>query len=574
MQHWRYACRTIACCRSDTTRLPEPAHRLQLRTALAHRLALALATAAAPALLIAAIAYAFGQAVFSPAVAVALGALLWLAAAGLLAWREIDRLLLRRIGALAALANPLRGEDSAAGRWTATRSDEIDGIGSRLNALLDETESSRRGLDYVANHDGLTGVGNRRYMGERLAQALNHVRSHPHVPISLMLVDIDGFKLINDGLGHAAGDAALCEVAKRLRTLLRPEDALARLGGDEFALLLYNLRSHEAGELFQKLVRAVGAPLRLERRSLSLGVSCGIAEGLAGMSAHDWQRRADLALRDAKREGMNRLAVFRDTLQSDAARELRLAQALRTAIAEGDLEVFFQPVVDGSNGKVLGLEALSRWTFESEPVPPLEFIGIAEQTGQIAALGRRVLEAACACLVRLRQRHPALRCSVNLSVGQFTDGDIEADVVAAAATAGLPLAALRLEITESLVAQHEAGIVPAMRRLVERGAEFCLDDFGTGFSSLDRLRQLPIKALKIDRSFVIPLGHGDDVMVRHIVDLSRDLGLDTVAEGVEREEERSRLCAIGCNAMQGFLLARPMPERELTAWLEHRVVAA
>lgn len=552
--------------------MPDAPRRQLLGPTLARRLTLVLTTATLASILAVAALRSAWPGALTPVASIALAVLLMVSLGTLLAWREIDRLILRRLSGL----NALLGQSDAKGGATVPQhtvdSDEIDALGARLQALLDETTTSRRGLDYVANHDGLTGVGNRRYLGERLAQALNHVRTHPHVPISLMLVDINGFKLINDGLGHAAGDAALCEVAKRLRALLRPEDALARLGGDEFAILLYDVRSHDAGEFFQKLLRAIGEPLRLERRSISLGVSCGIAEGLVGISAHDWQRRADLALRDAKREGMNRLAVFRDTLQSEAARELRLAQALRAAIAEDELEVWFQPVVDGGNGAVLGLEALSRWTFEGEPVPPLEFIGLAEQTGQIAALGRRVLQAACACLARLRLRHPALRCSVNLSVGQFTGGDIEADVLAAVSAAGLPLSALRLEITESLVAQHEAGIVPAMRRLVGSGAEFCLDDFGTGFSSLDRLRQLPIKALKIDRSFVVPLGHGDDVMVRHIVGLGRDLGLDTVAEGVEREEERSRLCAIGCAAMQGFLFARPMPEAELTAWLEHRVV--
>jgi len=437
----------------------------------------------------------------------------------------------------------------------------------------EEIASSRRGLDYVATHDALTGLGNRRYLGERLALALNHTRNHPHTAISLMLVDVDGFKLINDGLGHAAGDAALCEVAKRLRTLLRPDDALVRLGGDEFALLLYDLRAREAGSFFDKLQKCVALPINLDRRTMNLGVAAGIAEGVVGMTAHDWQRQADLAMLAAKREGRNRLTVFRDSMQTDAARQLLLEQALRLAIANDDLEVHFQPVIDGNNGHVLGLEALCRWTHDGEVVAPLEFIRVAESSSQISSLGRAVLAGACRALAGLRHRHPCLRCGVNLSIGQFVDGDIEADLLAAVGAVGLPLNALRLEITESLVATHESGIVPLMHRLVARGAEFSLDDFGTGFSSLDRLRQLPIKGLKIDRSFVTPLQQGDEVMVRHIINLSRDLGLDTVAEGVETEEERRRLCEIGCPAMQGFLLARPMPASELAAWLEHRVVS-
>lgn len=487
--------------------------------------------------------------------------------------RLLRRQLRARFAALSALLK--RGEDAGAGNaaWSATGDADIDRLANLVITQKESIASHQRGLDYVATHDALTGLGNRRYLGERLAQALNLVRNHPQTPISLMLVDIDGFKLINDGLGHAAGDAALCEVAKRLRSLLRPDDALARLGGDEFAVLLYGLSAGEAGDFFSKLQKCVSLPINLDRRTMNLGLSAGIAEGVSGMTAHDWQRRADLAMLAAKREGRNRLVAFRDSLQTDAARQLLLEQALRLAIANDDLRVHFQPVIDGGNGHVLGLEALCRWTHEGEVVTPLEFIRVAESSSQISSLGRAVLAGVCRALAGLRHRYPRLRCGVNLSIGQFVDGDIEADLLAAVGAAGLPLNALRLEITESLVAANESGIVPLMHRLVEQGAEFCLDDFGTGFSSLDRLRQLPIKGLKIDRSFVTPLQQGDEVMVRHIVNLSRDLGLDTVAEGVETEEERRRLCEIGCPAMQGYLLARPMPANELAAWLEHRVVS-
>ncbi len=487
--------------------------------------------------------------------------------------RMLRRQLRARFAAVSALVK--RGESTGTGStaWTATGDTDIDRLANLVITQSEEIAGHQRGLDYVATHDALTGLGNRRYLGERLAQALNHTRNHPQISISLMLVDVDGFKLINDGLGHAAGDAALCEVAKRLRTLLRPDDALARLAGDEFALLLYDLRASDAGELFSRLQKCVALPINLDRRTMNLGLSAGIAEGVSGMTAHDWQRRADLAMLAAKREGHNRLVAFRDSMQTDAARQLLLEQALRLAVANDDLQVHFQPVIDGRNGHVLGLEALCRWTHDGEVVAPLEFIRVAESSSQISSLGRAVLAGACRALAGLRHRHPRLRCGVNLSIGQFVDGDIEADLLAAVGAVGLPLNALRLEITESLVATHESGIVPLMHRLVERGAEFCLDDFGTGFSSLDRLRQLPIKGLKIDRSFVTPLQQGDEVMVRHIVALSRDLGLDTVAEGVETEDERRRLCEIGCPAMQGFLLARPMPANELSAWLEHRVVS-
>jgi len=475
---------------------------------------------------------------------------------------------------LASLAGRAAGEPSADAQDSRRASDhaEIDRIAQRLLALEQDASTHQRKLDYVANHDPLTGLGNRRYLGERLAQALNHLRLHPDIPISLLLLDLDGFKLINDGLGHAAGDAALCEVAKRLRALMRPDDALARLGSDEFAVVLFDQRAGNADAFFASVSQALAQPLNLDRRTVKLGVSAGIAEGVTGMTAHDWQRHADLALVAGKREGRNRLCVFRDSLRAEAARALRLEQALRLAIANDDLDVWFQPVVDGRDGHVLGMEALCRWTFDGEAIAPLEFIPLAESTGQIADLGRAVLRRSCQTLAGLRARHPGLRCSINLSVGQFADGRVEADLLQAVSDAGLPLSMLRLEITESLVANDASGVLPAMHRLVEAGAEFCLDDFGTGFSALGRLRQLPIRALKIDRSFVTPLRDGDEVLVRSIAGLCRDLDLDCVAEGVEQEEERRRLCDIGCHAMQGFLLAKPMPARELSAWLEHRVL--
>ncbi len=476
------------------------------------------------------------------------------------------------LSALEQVIEQATNSSQGASGWIDSGNARVDAIAQHVMALHIEVSTHRRGLEYVATHDPLTGLGNRRYLSERLAQALNHIRSHPHISISLMLIDVDGFKLINDGLGHAAGDAALCEIAKRLRALLREGDTLARLGSDEFALLLFNLQAADASSFFGKLQNEISLPLNLDRRVVNLSASAGIAEGVAGMTVHDWQRHADLALVAGKRSGRTRLSVFRDSMQSDAARQLRIEHALRLAIAHDDLTVWFQPMIDGSNGHVLGLEALCRWTHEGDAMSPQEFISLAESAGLISALGRAVLAHTCRDLADLRARHAGLRCSVNLSIGQFLDSDIESDLFAAVDAAGLPIGALRLEITESLVASHESGVVPTMRRLVERGAEFCLDDFGTGFSSLDRLRQLPIKSLKIDRSFVTPLQHGDDVMVRNIFSLSRDLGLDTVAEGVEHEEERRRLCAIGCTVMQGYLLARPMPTAELIKWLEHRVV--
>ena len=443
---------------------------------------------------------------------------------------------------------------------------------ARLTELQSDAEKHSRELVRAANRDPLTGLGNRRFLLERLALALNHLRNHPQPPFSLMLIDLDGFKRINDGLGHAAGDAALCEMAKRLRSQLKPNDSLARLGGDSFAMLMFGLPPEAAVRRFAEIRAAIAAPLRLEHRTMSLGAAAGIAAGSVGMTAQEWQRQADLALWTARNKEGSGIAAFEPSMQTRASQRLRMEQELRLAIANQDIEAWFQPIVDGRDGSVLGMEALARWTFEDTPVAPLEFVEMAENTGQIAALGRLVLDKTCSALARLRQRHPDLRCSVNLSVDQFSTSDIENDVLAATAAAELPLDALRLELTESDVAANESELVPAMQRLVEHGARFSLDDFGTGLSSLNRLRSLPIAGIKIDRSFVSQLREQDDVLLRTIYGLCVDLGLDAVAEGVETEEERRGLCDIGCYRMQGFLLARPMNEEALIEWLEHRRV--
>lgn len=286
------------------------------------------------------------------------------------------------------------------------------------------------------------------------------------------------------------------------------------------------------------------------------------------MDADSLLRNADLAMYEAKSQGKGRTHIFSKDLLEAAARGLYLEQGLRRALSEDLIEVWYQPVVNVQTHSVTGMEALPRWSFEDNLIPPHEFIHIAERSGLISRVGRAILNKACANLATLRLKHPNLTCSVNVSVRQFIDTNLSEDVSAALQLHKLPTDALYIELTESMLADHAIDIAPTMKTLVAKGICFHLDDFGIGYSSLDRLRSLPFDALKIDRSFVLQLRNGDDVMVRNIIRLSQELGMKVIGEGIENDKECRRLLELGCEHMQGFLFANPMPLDQLYLWLD------
>jgi diguanylate cyclase (GGDEF)-like protein len=479
----------------------------------------------------------------------------------------LNRRVLRRLATFSNFADRRREHNGNEVRWPVAGSDELDNLASSLNELMDEVEHQHCDLRHLADHDVLTGLGNRRLLMERLSGLQNQCRRDPGLSCMLLLVDLDSFKLINDGLGHAAGDWVLQQVAARISALIRGYDTAVRLGGDEFALLLCDIEPAQALKFAQRMEQALEVPASFEGRLLTVSASTGMAPVHADLSPEEVLRNADLAMYEAKRLGKQRVAIFGDALLAATARRMRLEQALRSALDDRALEVWFQPIVDHPSGRVAGMEALVRWSMEGRYIPPDEFIGIAESTGLITRLGAFVLERTCAALQSLRVEYPSLSCNVNLSVRQFADTDLLQDVLAALQAYQLPPSALHLELTESMVAEHEADILPTMQALVASGLHFHLDDFGTGYSSLDRLRALPIDTLKIDRSFVTPLRGGDDVMARNIIHLGQELGLAIIAEGVETAAECERLLALGCTQMQGYLFARPMPLPRLCEWL-------
>ncbi len=433
-----------------------------------------------------------------------------------------------------------------------------------------QTEEAIRTLAY---YDPLTALPNRLLFLDRLGDAIERARRQRQM-LAVMLVDLDRFKLVNDSLGLPLGDAMLRAVGERLRQTLRKSDTVARLGGDEFMILLHGLASAEAAaRVAQKLLEALRAPFRVNGHELTTTACIGIA-----MFPHDGAdpetlvKNADTALSRAKELGRGQYRFYTTDMNAAAFERLMLESRLRRALEQRELVVYYQPQVDLATGEVVGVEALLRWFHPDHGmVPPAEFIPLAEETGLIVPIGRWVLETA-AEQVRRWQRclRPDLRLAVNLSARQFQERDLVATVAEITERVGFPRRLLELEITESAVMRDAEEAQRRFRELTELGFHLALDDFGTGYSSLGYLQRFPINTLKIDRSFIqdIVQDARSAALLRAIVSLARTLDLRVVAEGVETREQALLLRSYGCQEMQGFLFARPLPAAELGALLK------
>ncbi len=476
-----------------------------------------------------------------------------------------------RLQQFAALAAQYERAPHKPVRWPVRGDDELDRLAGALNGMVAELARHEAQLHQLAHFDSLTRLGNRRRLFGLLETRLAAAREGDARGASLVLIDLDDFKLINDGLGHLAGDVVLSVFADRLLRLLDEGDHAVRLGGDEFAVLLTRRDGADAESLLDPLRESLTAPVAYEARQISLGMSVGIAAMRPEYTPGDWLRDADMAMYHAKRGGKNRIVRFSEPLAEAARRQHRLAGALRVAVAQNELAVWLQPIVDADTGEVRAAEALARWQHAGQWVEPADFIALAEESPLILALGRRVLDTTCAALARLRVHHPALSASINVSVRQLADPGLADDLARALAAHRLPPSALALELTEGQLIVHQDALLEALARLHAQGHEIHLDDFGVGHSSLARLHALPVSTLKIDRSFIAPLhAGGDDRLVRNILALARDLDLQVIAEGVESAAVRDRLLAAGCRRMQGFLFAAPMAEGRLAEWLQAR----
>jgi diguanylate cyclase (GGDEF)-like protein/PAS domain S-box-containing protein len=428
-------------------------------------------------------------------------------------------------------------------------------------------------IRHLAHYDALTDLPNRVSFYEQVQTVLSHMRRTES--IAVFSLDLDHFKSVNDTLGHPAGDLLLQAAAGRMRSCVRGEDIVARLGGDEFAIVqVPSERPLDITALAQRLIEVVGAPYDLDGHQVVVGTSVGIAIAPADSDQPDiLMKKADLALYRAKADGGGVYRFFE--IEMDARMEARrlLELDLRKAIAVGEFELYYQPIIDVKSGRITSCEALIRWHHpERGLVAPLDFIPVAEETGLIVQIGEWVLRRACAEAARWPKN---VTVAVNLSPAQFKSRNLVPTVISALATSGLPASRLELEITEMVLLQESEGAFAILHQLRDLGIRIAMDDFGTGYSSLGYLRSFPFNKIKIDQSFIQDLPGKEDslAIVRAVVGLSSSMGITTTAEGVETKEQLASLTSEGCDEFQGFFFSHPQTAADVQRILRDQAPA-
>ena len=435
--------------------------------------------------------------------------------------------------------------------------------------LVERLHEQVQAREHEALHDSLTGLPNRTLLGRSLEAALAD-----EGPVGVLLMDLDGFKEINDTLGHQTGDQVLCEVASRLKATVGQRGLVARLGGDEFAIVLPDLTdTGQAVELAHQAKSAVREPIDLSTLTLEVGVSIGVAtHPQHGRDSTTLLQHADIAMYSAKRERAG-VMVYDPSIDGNSERRLRIAVELRAALQLRQLEVHYQPVARAVDGHVVGAEALARWCHpELGVIAPDEFIPVAEQTRLIHELTLYVLDQALAQVRTWNAVGLELSVAVNLSVHVLRDIDWPVKVTQLLAKHSVPAHQLSFEITESATLADPDHVIRMLNQIAATGITFAIDDFGTGYSSLAYLQRLPIERIKIDKSFVIPMATDPAAatIVRSVIDMARNLDMTVIAEGVEDQRTLDHLTSIECHYVQGYYLSKPIPGVELTEWLTRR----
>ena len=508
---------------------------------------------------------------------------------------RLSRKIRERAGASGTAEVRMRHKDGS-WRWMLARGTnllhhaEVQGVVATfvdVTPIAEEREGAVEQLRHEAAHDHATGLPNRRSFHVDVEALLPRVQ-RGEAQAELIMLDLDGFKVLNDSLGHDFGDRLVMALVERVRPELGEGDTFYRFGGDELVVL--SVRETEGDDasqrlsvapswgpaLAQRIVELVRKPFEVDERWVFVTVSCGVATVLPEQTrTEDVLRDADVAMYRAKERGKDRVEIFDDAMRDRALRRHDLEQALRSALRDGELSLVYQPRVSANDGRIVGFEALARWkSAKLGHVGPVEFIPLAEETGLIVPIGRWVLREACRQLGEFKAKHPkhaGVRMSVNVSGKQLLGSDDFVDEVRQAiAETGIDPWCLELEITESILVGQAERSIERLAALKALGVKIGIDDFGTGYSSLSHLRKLPVDVLKVDRAFVMGLGSSpeDAAIVHLVVMLAQALGLETVAEGVETEQQLEELRLLGCDEIQGYLIAKPLLVADALAYLE------
>ena len=499
---------------------------------------------------------------------------------------DVDRLKAEIDAHLAGRTSHLETEcrilhDDGTYRWFLTRGLAVrDHHGRAVRIAGSQSDITQRKLiedrlQHNAFHDSLTGLPNRALLLERLGQAVARTKRRPERRFGILFLDLDGFKFVNDSLGHQMGDQLLIAISRRLESCLRDDDTVARLGGDEFIILMHDVtETRDVFNLAERVLERVQTPFALDGHELVVTASIGIALSTSNIDcAEEMVRNADIAMYRAKARGKSGYVVFDEAMHAEAVTRLQLNTDLRQATARGELHLYYQPIVALRTGTIRGFEALLRWHHPDRGlICPDDFVPLAEETKLILPIGMWVTLTAAQQLRKWRQQFSMavpLSMSVNMSCRQFAQADLVCQIEQILLATGLDAHSLRMEITESAIMEHVETASSVLTKLKALGVKLALDDFGKGYSSLSYLHQLPLDTLKLDRSFVARIGpNGENTeIVRTIVSLAKILGLDVVAEGVEKAHQLVQLQDLGCQFGQGYFFSRPLTASAATALL-------